>query len=197
MNQILDIKNSVNKRIKLLFIIQFYISFIFIIVLFLYWLNISKSEKESKYISDIISYNAKLNSIFNSKDDSIYFGEISIAKINLDYYIYNECTEELLKILPCKYSGPKLGEQGNICILGHNYLDGNFFSNINKLENNDEIIINGFNNKIYKYKVYDKLEIDSSNIEEIINPKENGQILTLCTCTIDKDIRLIVRAKLD
>ena len=195
MNQILDRKSMVNKKIKLLFIIQFYISFIFIIVLFLYWLNISKKEKENKYISSIINSNAKLNSIFNSIDNNIYFGRLIIDKINLDYFVYNECTEEFLKILPCKYSGPKLGQDGNICILGHNYLDGEFFSDLDKLEFNDEIIIEGFDNKTYKYKVFEKLEINKSNVEDIINPKVSGRILTLCTCTIDKNTRLIIRAK--
>ena len=196
MNQILYERNIISKKVKLLFKMQFYFSFICIIVLFLYWLNINKKENVNKYLSSIISVNAKLNTVFNSKENDIYFGKLSIEKINLDYFVYNNCSEELLKLLPCKYSGPKLGDDGNICILGHNYLDGNFFSNIDKLEVNDEIVIEGFDDKIYKYKVYEKLEINKSNIEEIVNSKRQGRVLTLCTCTLDKNIRFLIRAEM-
>ena len=153
MNQIIAEKNRINEKIKLLFKLQFYISFIFIVILFFYWLNIKRKEKESEYISNIVTFNAKLNSIFSSRNDNNYFAQIIIDKIDLNYFVYNECTEELLKILPCKYSGPKLGEQGNICILGHNYFDGDFFSNINELNNDDEITLYGFNDDVYKYRV--------------------------------------------
>lgn len=196
MNQILENESRINKRIKILFIIQFYISFIFIIVLFLYWLNIIKIKIENKNISNIMNDNAKLNSIFSNKVDSLYFARIIIDKIDLDYFIYNDCTEELLKILPCKYSGPNLNQNGNICILGHNYLDGNFFSNLKDLNEDDEIIINSPDDKTYKYIVYQKLEVDVNNINQFIKTNEKGKILTLCTCTEMKNKRLIIRAKI-
>ena len=198
MNQIIAEKNRINEKIKLLFKLQFYISFIFIVILFFYWLNIKRKEKESEYISNIVTFNAKLNSIFSSRNDNNYFAQIIIDKIDLNYFVYNECTEELLKILPCKYSGPKLGEQGNICILGHNYFDGDFFSNINELNNDDEITLYGFNDDVYKYRVYEKIEIRATNIEKAVKADlNNSSILTLCTCTIDKNVRLLVRAKLE
>ena len=197
MNQIIVEKNRINKKVKLLFIFQFYISFIFIIILFFYWLNISRKRKESEYISNIITSNAKLNSIFSSRRDNIYFARIAISKINLDYFIYNNCSEELLKILPCKYSGPELGEYGNICILGHNYFNGRFFSDISKLKNDDEIVLYGFNNDLYKYIVYEKLEVKLEDIKKVIEDEvSENSILTLCTCTTDKDIRLVIKAVL-
>ena len=196
MNQILENKSGINKKIKILFIIQFYISFIFIIVLFLYWLNIIKIKTENKNISKIMNDNAKLNTIFSNKVDSLYFARIIINKINLDYFIYNDCTEELLQILPCKYSGPNLNQNGNICILGHNYLDGNFFGNLKELNKNDEIIIESLDSTIYKYIIFDKLEVDVKNINEFIKTNEKGKILTLCTCTEMKNKRLIIRAKI-
>ena len=101
----------------------------------------------------------------------------------------------LLKILPCKYNGPNLGHQGNICILGHNYLDGNFFSNLNKLENEDIITFIDLNEKEYKYKIYEKIIVDINLIEKYINFNTNDRILTLCTCTSDKNKRLIIQAK--
>lgn len=194
MNQILYKKANVNKKVRILFKIQFYISFIFIIVLFLYWLNIIKIKSTEKELSEIINSNAKLNLIFNEENKNIYFGRIVIEEIELDYFIYNDCTEELLKILPCKYNGPDLEQQGNICILGHNYLDGNFFSNLNELENDDIITLIDLKQKEYKYKIYEKIIVDINQIEKYINFNTNDRILTLCTCTSDKNKRLIIQA---
>ena len=164
MNQILNI-NKPNKKIKKIFKIQFIISIIFIIVGIFYIIrNIKEKEKENN-ISEIISLNAKLNSVFSGNEynhyqDDIYFGRIICNKINLDYYIYNNYSEENLKILPCKFSGPrKIGERGNICIIAHNYYDDRFFSNLNKLENKDIILMKDLDENIYEYIVYDKYEI--------------------------------------
>ena len=195
MNQILDEKMNVNKKIKILFKFQFYISFIFIIVLFLYWLNIIKIKNKEKKLSEIVNSNAKLYLIFNEANENIYFGRIVIEKIELDYFVYKECTEELLKILPCKYNGPNLGQSGNICILGHNYLDGNFFSNLNKLDNNDSITLVDLDGKKYVYKIYEKVVIYENQVNEYINFNTNDRILTLCTCTSDKNKRLIIQAR--
>ena len=110
MNQILNY-NKNKKRIKKFFIIQFIISLLFIIYGIIYILkNIKEKEKENN-ISNIISLNAKLNLVFfenNNKYDNLYLGRIICEKINLDYYVFNEYSEENLKILPCKFSGRKI-----------------------------------------------------------------------------------------
>lgn len=197
MNQILYKEEKINRKIKKIFLLQFYISIIFIIVLFLYWLNIIKIKEENKKISYIINTNAKMNSIFSSTNNNVYFARIIIEKINLEYFVYKECSEELLKLLPCKYEGPELGQEGNIIILGHNYLDGNFFTNLKDLEFDNIIKLVSLDNKIYKYKVYEKIEVEAENLKKNISIKEKGKFLTLCTCTEFKNKRLIIRAKLD
>ena len=128
--------------------------------------------------------------------NNIYFGRIIIDKINLDYYIYNNYTEQNLKVLPCKYSGPNsLDDNGNICIIGHNYYDDRFFSNLNKLEIKDVIIIKNLEEKTYKYVVYKKYEIGEEESQKLIEPIFQRE-LTLSTCTFDKTKRLVIRAKL-
>ena len=202
MNQILNTKKN-NKKIKKLFKIQFGFSIIFIILGISYiFKNLKEKEKENN-ISNIISLNAKINTVFSSKEEesiknqeqNIYFGRIICEKIGLDYYIYNEYSEKNLKILPCKFSGPNsLEENGNICIIGHNYYDDRFFSNLNKLENKDIVILKNSEEKVYKYIVYRKYEIDEEETENVVNTRLDRE-LTLCTCTFDKSKRLVIRAK--
>ena len=200
MNQILNISKN-NKKIKKIFKIQLVISILFIILGIVYILkNIREKERENQ-ISNIISLNAKVNSVFSQeertegKEHSLYFCRIICNKIGLDYYVYNNYSEENLRILPCKFSGPNsLEENGNICIIGHNYYDDRFFSNLNKLENKDTIILESLEEKSYKYIVYRKYEIDESDTEKVIEPMVNKD-LTLCTCTFDKNKRLIIKAK--
>ena len=110
MNQILLIKQKQkNKKLIGLFKIQLIVSVILIIIGIVYIINsIGAKEKENK-ISNIISINAKINTMFSSNQkhlkNNVYFGRIYCSKIGLDYYVYNSYSEEKLKILPCKFYG--------------------------------------------------------------------------------------------
>lgn len=108
MNQILNTNNK-KEKIKKVFKIQFLISIIFILFGIFYIIRSIKTKENENDISNIISLNAKLNSVFaennNSNEQEVYFGRILCDKINLDYYIYNNYSEDNLKILPCKFSG--------------------------------------------------------------------------------------------
>ena len=201
MNQILETKNK-TKNYKKIFKIQFLISFLAIIILFIYILN-ENSKKENEYeITKIVSQNARIVSLFenyNSEEyykNDIYFCTLKIEKINLEYFVYKNYTENNLKILPCKFSGGNLNENGNICIMGHNYFDDRFFGNINKLKVGDKIILEDLQGVEYSYYIYDIYEINENDIYEVIKNEENLKTITLCTCTTNKNSRLIVKAKL-
>lgn len=197
MNQILN-ANYKKEKIKNFFKIQFIISIIFIIVGIIYLVkNIKKKEIENN-ISKIISINAKLNSVFagnSSQNNSVYFGRIICEKIDLDYFVFKNYSEENLKMLPCKFSGGDFNDNTNICIIGHNYFDDRFFSNLNKLDVEDLIILKDLDENEYKYKIYKKYEIDDSEIEKFIKQEVDNE-LTLCTCTFEKNKRFIIRASL-
>ena len=196
MNQILNTNKKRNKIIKF-FKVQLCISIISVIFGIIYLLRIIKIKERENNISNIISLNAKLNSVFSSNkvtEEAKYFGQIICDKIGLDYFIYNNYSEENLKVLPCKFSGGKLDENGNICIIGHNYFDNRFFSNINKLEIGDIITIKDLDEKIYKYEIYKKEEINQNEVQKVLESK-NIREITLCTCTLDKQKRFIIKAK--
>ena len=172
--------------------------FLMVIILGIVYKN-SKINKKELVLSAIINNKAKLEDVYNltknenrvNLNEEKYFGRIIIDKININYIVFNNYTEENLKISICKFSGNK--DTNNISIIGHNYENGIFFSNLNILDKDDEIKLI-IDNKILLYKVYDKYEVSSENI----TPTEEGNIkeLTLITCNNMNKKRLIIKAYL-
>ena len=203
MNQILVTKNEIHKKRHFL-IFQLIISIIVIIAIIyfvsLHFYNISKQEKISNQIMN--NYNlSKLytnipsTSIKDNANDNPngIFCTIEIPKINLSYPVFNTLNEELLKISPCKFYGNNLDENDNICIAGHNYDNGKFFSNISLLQPNDEIYIY-YNNEKFPYIVTSNYEVEANDLSPIFNFDKNRKVLTLVTCNNLNNNRIIVSA---
>ena len=147
MNQILETMKSKTKFRKV-YKIQLIISviiLIFLVVFCIYYI-ISLNSKENLSNSILSSYSiyrlySNLDNGKNLNDNNI-FGIIKIPKINIEYSVFSNLTEDQLKISPCKFFGENLENFGNICIAGHNYDNSLFFSNIKLLKQNDEIYCN-------------------------------------------------------
>lgn len=203
MNQILVTRNEIYRK-KHFFIFQLIISIIVVLAIiyfiFHHFYNISKQEKLSNQIMNNYSLsrlyaNISNNSLEseNAENSNELFGIIEIPKINLSYPVFNNLTEELLKISPCKFYGSTLNENGNICIAGHNYDNGKFFSNISMLQSNDEIYIY-YENIKYTYTVTSNYEVLSNNLSPIFNYEKDKKLLTLVTCNNFNDNRIIIKA---
>ena len=202
MNQILVTKNEIHKK-KYFLIFQLIISIIVIIAIIYFisfhFYNISRQEKLSNQIMN--NYNlSKLyanisndESLENSENSNNLFGIIEIPIINLSYPVFNTLTEELLKISPCKFYGNNLDENGNICIAGHNYDNGKFFSNIYMLEPDDKIYIYS-NDKKYTYLVSSNYEVEANDLSPIFNYDNSRKNLTLVTCNNLTGDRIIIVA---
>ena len=120
-------------------------------------------------------------------------------EIDLEYLKEEKDTlkvrEELLKLSPCRLCGPEPNEIGNLCIAGHNYDNGKFFSNISKLSIGDKMKIYDLNNNFLEYRIYDKFEVEINNTS-VLNQYTNGKKeLTLITCNNKKKNRFILKAK--
>ena len=85
--------------------------------------------------------------------------------------------------------------KSNLCIAGHNYNDNRFFSKLNKLENNDLIIIETNDKNKFYYHVYDKFEITENEISKINKNYSDTLELTLLTCNNLNNKRIIIKAK--
>lgn len=193
MNQIL-VNKKINRKIKYIFKIQFVISVIIAIVFIIIFISNYDKEENLEQISTEISKAIKLSSIYNlkSKENDLYFGKIIIDKINLEYTVFNDFSEELLKISPCKFYGGNITDRGNIAIAAHNYNDNRFFGRLSELEIKDTIKIVSLDNKEYNYTIYDIFETDENDTSVLKNNKYYE--LTLVTCNNINKKRLIVKS---
>lgn len=201
MNQILATKLKNEKYIKRnvkkkIFKIQILVSIVVIFWLYGKTLLDNYNRYELEKITKSIEKNLKVSEIYNvekqSKEQELYFGKISIPKINLEYTIFNNFSEELMKISPCKFYGVGIGEKGNICIAGHNYNDKRFFGRLFELEKNDIIKLSTLDNKTYIYKIYDIYEANENDLSCLENNKKYE--LTLVTCNNTNKKRRIIKA---
>lgn len=210
MNQILETnlnkKKSTLKKFKKKLKIQFYfsLSLMIIVGIFISYNKFNLYQQE-KYSSQILNnynitklYTDQLSNEISESNDNIdnnyIMGIIEIPKLNVYYPIFSIYDEELLKISPCKFYGSEPGNVGNLCIAGHNYDNGKFFSSINNLNINDEIIIyNNLNNK-FSYYVFEIYEVKSDDLSPIYSYDNNSIQLTLITCNNLNNNRIIVKA---
>ena len=131
----------------------------------------------------------------------ISVGTVKIPKINVEYPILDgqtdsaEETEELLKISPTKFWGPEPNEVGNFCIVGHNYRNTKFFSKVLTLENGDTIQITDLSGKTINYRVYNKYEVDPTDVSCTSQLTNGNKEVTLITCTNDSKLRVIDKAR--
>lgn len=204
-----------NKKSKSFIKIQFYISIILflllIIYLFFYWQNL---HKNSTY-SDSLLYNYNLTRLYADTENSndIYsnnfftildenaksnyiLGIIEIKSINLYYPIFAYYSDNDLKVSPCRFYGPEPGKVGNICILGHNYNSNMFFSNINLLKVNNEIVLYDNSQNAFNYFVESVYEVNNNDFSPIYDYDKNEKNLTLITCNNINNNRIIIRARI-
>ena len=125
-------------------------------------------------------------------------GTMKIPAINLEYPIVEEVTGPALeKALVVLYpSGDNLNLPGNTVVIGHNYRNGTFFSNLKKLSNGAKIYVTDYRGKSLTYEIYSKFETSSTDTS-FYNRDTNGLAeLTLSTCTdASNDQRTIIFAK--
>lgn len=179
-----------------MFKIQFILSVILTIITIIIIFYTYNQEENLENISKSLNKRIELFSLYNVTkveiNNDLYLGKIVIDKINLEYSVFNEYNEELLKISPCKFYGKNLEEKGNICIAAHNYNDNRFFGKIDKLETKDIIKIIDLKNNEYQYIIYDIFETSENDIS-ILEEKKNYE-LTLLTCNNSNNKRIIVKA---
>lgn len=136
-----------------------------------------------------------------AKDGTVYYtiGQIYIPSINCKYPILSseeENYDTLLKIAPCKFHGANPNEIGNFCIVGHNYKNSQFFSDVPDLVNGDIVEITDTFGKMIQYEVYDKYIVDYRDTACTSQQTEGRREITLITCTDANDEnRYVIKAK--
>ena len=143
--------------------------------------------KEVKDYDDNVDLLIEKNNINRKYDGYISFKN---KKWLIRYGDYNEILNQNL-VLMISNKETLESEYGNIILAGHN--NKYVFSNLYKLNKDDEIIVSDF---IYEYlfKVYDISKVDIKN-KSILDNVYDKKILTLITCTSNNQIRYVVTAK--
>ncbi|MBR3003196.1 MAG: sortase [Clostridia bacterium] len=122
-------------------------------------------------------------------------GTMKIPKISFSYPVLEKVSKSAIENSVAILYGAGLNQVGNTVIIGHNYRNGQFFSNNKKLSNGDKIYITDYEGGQKSYVIYNKFETtpeDTSFYQRDTNGKAE---ITLSTCTDDSKARLIIFAK--
>ena len=160
--------------------------------------NAVETEEENEIKTEKTTALMPRETYYDSQDEPYYvIAILSIPKLDNEFAILSRTTDELLKINPTKFEGyekgPEPNEPGNFCIVGHNYRDTRFFSQVPSMELGDTIILTDNYNKAVTYELYDKYEVDPTDISCLKQNTDGKREVTLITCTYDGSARVIAK----
>lgn len=124
-------------------------------------------------------------------------GTMEIPKINFKYPVLDKVSKSSIESSVAILYGAGLNQVGNTVIIGHNYRNGQFFSNLKKVTNGDKIYITDYEGKKKTYTIYHHF-VTTPDDTSFYQRDTNGKAeVTLSTCTDDSSGRTIVLARED
>ena len=124
-------------------------------------------------------------------------GVLEIPKISLKYPVLDRATDASMKVAVGINHGVGLNKVGLTVIMGHNSKNGLFFSNLNKLSENDIIYIIDNDDLRVRYKIYEMFETTSENLDYFSRDTAGKREIALSTCLEDPTQRLVIIARED
>lgn len=124
-------------------------------------------------------------------------GTIEIPKIKLSYPILEEASKSAIEKSVAMLYGVGPNKVGNTLIIGHNYRNGQFFSNNKNLSIGDKVYITDLSGQKLTYTIYDKFETTTEDTEFLTRNTNGAREISLQTCTDNGSLRLIILAKCD
>ena len=122
-------------------------------------------------------------------------GKIQIPAINLQYPILEKVTPSSIETaVAILYSENGLNQPGNTVISGHNYRNGSFFGNNDKLKLGDKVYITDNSGTKLKYNIYNIYETSPDDGDFIMRDTNGKREISLQTCTDNSKGRLIIWA---
>ena len=194
-------KEKGKKKIKFSNIILFILIIIAIALIITIGIIIGNRNKNDKNLKEVISQVSE--NIQTDTEGQIPYieyegyqviGTIQISKINLEYPILIETTEDALTKSITRFGDGKVNEVGNLCLAGHDYINNSMFGGINKLENGDEILITDLYGNTVTYSIFDKYTTNPNDISVLDSIDNSKKEVTLITCINGNQDRLIIRA---
>ena len=123
--------------------------------------------------------------------------EIPATGLSCPVLAEEEYSKSALETSVVVLHGVGLNQPGNTTIAGHNYRNGNFFSNNKKLNIGDKIYITDLTGKRLSYTIYNKYETSDTDADYMTRDTQGATEISLTTCTDDSKARLIIWAKAD
>ena len=122
-------------------------------------------------------------------------GKIEIPRTGAKYPIFDVATISSMKISVGIVYGPGLNEVGNTVIMGHNFRNGTFFSNNNRINIGDSIYITDAYGWRLRYSVYEKYVTSPDDFDYATRNTYGKREISLASCTNDSKSRLIIWAR--
>ena len=135
------------------------------------------------------------NRVDYSYDGYDVVGKIEIPRTGIKYPIFDVATLSSMKISVGIVYGPGLNEVGNTIIMGHNFRNGTFFSNNNRIRIGDSIYITDAYGWRLRYSVYEKYETSPDDFDYATRNTYGRREISLASCTSDSKSRLIIWAR--
>lgn len=132
-------------------------------------------------------------------EDFVMLGYITIPRTDVKQPILDTVTPDSLDsaVAVLYPSNAELNKPGNVVIIGHNYRNGKFFSNNNKLSVGDKIKIKDNSGNELSYTIYKKFNTSEQDTSFYTRDTNGAIEITLSTCTDDSKERIIILARAD
>ena len=150
--------------------------------------NIEEEKNEEKNKEKTNENTNSREVLYTADNGETYsiIGRLSIPILNIEYPILSSSSTALLKISLNRYWGAYPNEVGNMVVVGHNYKNNKFFSNLPKIQIGDVVKITDTRGQTLDYSVYDTSVIDPYD-NSCTSQLTDGQTeITLITCYYEK-----------
>lgn len=129
----------------------------------------------------------------------VMLGYITIPETNVKQPILDTVTPDSLNtaVAALYPSNPQLNQPGNVVIVGHNYRNGQFFSDNDKLSVGDKIMIKDTTGQELTYTIYQKFQTSEQDTSFYTRDTNGAIEITLSTCTDDSSARIIILARVE
>lgn len=154
-------------------------------------------EDDEEIIEPQITSNKPSTAQYTTENGVNYTVEaiVRVPRLEINYPVIADTSEELLKISVNKYWGPAPNQIGNYCIVGHNYKSKKMFGRLSEVVNGDIVELEDINGNVVKYSVYDRYTVEPTNTKCTSQLTGGNREVTLITCTNYGSQRLIVKAR--
>lgn len=148
--------------------------------------NIEKKETIKEYPKEDFEENYKGYSVC---------AKLNIPVIELDTSVLGKYSTEALNVSVTKFWGVNPNENGNFCIVGHNFKNKNMFSKLKNLNLGDRLFITDKKIGKVEYEIFKIDTVVPEDVNCLTSITKNEKEVTLITCTNDSKKRIIIKAK--